>query len=167
MIKGIKKFSVKKNIEKHFSLRKNEPLINLNRIGLIVDANFNEQRLIKVLSTTFSLNSNQLSTIVFKENKGKEIEGAFFTEKDIDWRGVFKKESEVKSFLAQDFDLLINYFSRDNLALLLVAASAEAKLKAGFSHQEKRLNDMEILVQEEEPSLFVKEIKKYTDIIIK
>ena len=58
-----------------------------------------------------------------------------------------------------------DYFSRDNLALLLVAASAEAKLKAGFPHQEQRLNDMEILVQEEEPGLFVKELKKLRDYI--
>ncbi|WP_407660187.1 DUF6913 domain-containing protein [Mesonia profundi] len=167
MVKGIKKLSIEKAMEKRFSTRKKQDLHRLKRVGLIVDADAAEvEKLQSKLLSVFSLSKNQLSSLIFKENKEQEKEQEiYFSEKDFTWRGRLKKESKLNEFLAQDFDLLINYFSEDKLVLHWVSASAEAKLKVGLANEEKRLNDIEIVVKEEEIELFMSELKKYVNII--
>lgn len=164
---GIKRLSIQRAIEKRFSARKKQDLQSLKRVGLIVDPHaVDVEKLQAELLSAFSLSKNQLSSVVFKESKTDENEQEiYFSEKDFNLRGILKKESQLKDFLAQDFDLLVNYFSENNLALLLVSASAEAKLKVGLPHEEKRLNDIEIVVKKEESELFISELKKYVNII--
>lgn len=164
---SIKKFGIEKALEKRLLSRKKQDLHSLKRVALVVGSHsVDVERLQKKLLSAFSLSKNQLSSFIYKESKENEKEKEIcFSEKDFNWRGGLKKESRLNDFLAQDFDLLVNYFSENNLALQLVSASTEAKLKVGVAHEEKRLNDIEIVVKKEESGVFISELKKYVDII--
>ena len=53
-----------------------------------------------------------------------------FSEKDINWKGDFFQPS-FKSFLDQPFDLLIGYFTTNNLYLKSAVLQSKATFKAG------------------------------------
>lgn len=164
---SIKKISLEKALEKQLLSRKKHDLHSLKSVALIVDLHLVDvEKLQKKLLAAFSLSKNQLSSFIFDATGGDGKEHKIcFSEKDFNWRGRLKKESKLNDFLAQDYDLLVNYFSGNSLILQMVSASAEAKLKVGLAHEEKRLNDIEIVVKKEESEIFISELKKYVNII--
>ena len=61
--------------------------------------------------------------------------------------------------------MLVNYFETPQPELILLGVSTSAKIKVGFSQQDKKLNDLQINVSATEVDLFIKELKKYLAII--
>jgi hypothetical protein len=72
--------------------------------------------------------------LVFKDKikKNETFDYPVFSNKDLSWTATFDK-SEVKEFIAQKFDLLLNYYDTEKPALLLVSNQSKAAFKVGFA----------------------------------
>lgn len=89
-----------------------------------------------------------------------------FTEKDINWQGIFKQPN-FNSFLEQPLDLLIGYFNYSNLYLESAVLQSNAGLKVGFSGVNSKLYEIEITEKTSNLNAFAKELKKYLIILKK
>ena len=89
-----------------------------------------------------------------------------FHGKRLGWNAVFEENGNEAVFVQTEYDLLLNYFTEPTPELLILSASVKAKLKVGFPLREKRLNDLELLVEPKNHRLFVSELKKYLTVMI-
>ena len=78
-----------------------------------------------------------------------------------------KDKKEVKNFIAEPFDLLINYYDTEKVALLLVSNLSKASFKVGFASIDKRLNHFMIDTNAENYIVFMSELFKYLKILNK
>lgn len=89
-----------------------------------------------------------------------------FNPKDIGWKGTIKN-IELQSFLDKEFDVLISYYSSDELELKFLTGVSQAKFKIGILQADSRLNDLIIKTQVNEFNVFKKEVFKYLNILNK
>lgn len=163
MLQKLKINSAKKVIEEKLLSRRPKAVKNLQKVGVIIDADLLQNIKLKTIKKAFQSFSGSVTFIILSET---EIEGEqFFKRKDLAWKASFKPETAANKFQQQEFDLLINYFQEVKPALLVLSGSTSAKLKAGFSIEEKQMNDLEINVKPEEVDIFTSELKKYLSII--
>ncbi|OAD44696.1 DUF6913 domain-containing protein [Polaribacter atrinae] len=101
-----------------------------------------------------------------KKDKIKDTSFKYFTQKDINWSGVYIEPS-FKSFLDEPFDLLIGYFKEANLYLENAVLQSNATFKAGFSEVNSKLYELEISENTEQVEAFLLELKKYLQILKK
>ena len=106
--------------------------------------------------------------LVFKNKikKNDTFDYPVFSHKDLSWTATFDK-SEVKDFIAEKFDLLINYYDTEKAALLLVSNLSKANFKVGFLSVDKKLNHFMINTNAENYQVFVEELFKYLKILNK
>jgi hypothetical protein len=106
--------------------------------------------------------------LVFKNKikKNEVFDYPTFSHKDLSWRATVDKK-EVKDFVAQPFDLLINYYDTEKVALLLVSHLSKANFKVGFASIDKRLNHFMIDTNAENYKVFMDELFKYLKILNK
>jgi hypothetical protein len=90
----------------------------------------------------------------------------FFTEKDFNWKGEVKNKY-FKSFIEEPHDLLIGYFSKNNLYLENAVLRSNAKFKVGLANVNQSLYDMEIAEYPTKIESFLSELKKYLIILNK
>ncbi len=163
MLQKFKINSAKKVIEEKLLSRRPKAIQKMQKVGVIVDAELLQNLELKRLKNAIQSLSDSVTFIILSET---EIEGEqVFKRKDLAWKASFKPETAANEFQQQEFDLLINYFKEVKPALFVLSGSTSAKLKTGFSLEDKQMNDLEINVKPEEVSLFTSEVKKYLAII--
>ncbi|QLE02398.1 hypothetical protein HX109_12830 [Galbibacter sp. BG1] len=77
------------------------------------------------------------------------------------------KTSEMEEFLRREYDIVINYYSEDNIYLQLVSSLVKSNLKVGINNDEAGINDLVLKVNEKDFSQFTKELVKYLTILKK
>ena len=87
--------------------------------------------------------------------------------KFVEMRMIKKDKKEVKDFIKEPFDLLINYYDTEKVALLLVSHQSKAGFKVGFTSIDKRLNHFMINTNAENFKVFMDELFKYLKILNK
>ena len=109
-----------------------------------------------------------IKVLVFKDKikKNETFDYDVFSHKDLSWRGTVEKK-EVKNFIAEPFDLLVNYYDTEKVALLLVSHLSKASFKVGFASIDKRLNHFMIDTNAENYKVFMDELFKYLKILNK
>ena len=80
------------------------------------------------------------------------------------WHATVDKK-EVKDFIKEPFDLLINYYDTEKVVLLLVSHLSKASFKVGFATVDKRLNHFMIDTNAENYKVFMDELFKYLKIL--
>jgi hypothetical protein len=142
---------------------------NIKTVGIIFDESYfyEKEALVLELVKNGILESN-IKILVFKDKikKNELFDYPTFSHKDLSWRATFDK-SEVKDFIAQKFDLLINYYDTEKSALLLVSNQSKASFKVGFSSIDKKLNHFMIDTNAENYQIFIEELFKYLKILNK
>jgi hypothetical protein len=142
---------------------------NIKTVGIIFDESYFYEReaLVQELVKNGILESN-IKILVFKDKikKNELFDYPTFSHKDLSWTATFDK-SEVKDFIAQKFDLLINYYDTEKSALLLVSNQSKASFKVGFSSIDKKLNHFMIDTNAENYQIFIEELFKYLKILNK
>ena len=142
---------------------------NIKTVGIIFDESYfyEKEALVKELVKNGILESN-IKILVFKDKikKNELFDYPTFSHKDLSWTATFDK-SEVKDFIAQKFDLLINYYDTEKSALLLVSNQSKASFKVGFSSIDKKLNHFMIDTNAENYQIFIEELFKYLKILNK
>ncbi len=165
----IKNFFTQKIVKKSLS---NARLIDggtIKTVGIIFDESyFYEREALVGELVQNGIEKEHISVLVFKNKikKNEKFDYPVFSHKDLSWTATFSN-SEVKAFMAQPFDLLINYYDTEKSALLLVSNQSKAKFKAGFASIDKKLNHFMINTNAENYKVFVGELFKYLKILNK
>jgi hypothetical protein len=141
----------------------------IKTVGIIFDESYFYEReaLVQELVQN-GIEESDIKVLVFKNKikKNERFDYPVFSNKDLSWTATFDK-SEVKDFIAQKFDLLINYYDTEKSALLLVSNQSKAIFKVGFSSIDKKLNHFMINTNAENYKVFVDELFKYLKILNK
>lgn len=164
MLQQLKRYSAKQKI--HFFLAENRqfPEEKSTKIGIILDLDLvgNNFDLVE-LRHELDFPYEDFYPIVHSSQKPipEKYSLEEFDGKNLGWYASFKTGSKEQLFQEMEYDLLLNYFNQPVPELLILSASAKARLKVGFPLDEKRLNDLEIAVDPKNHQLFAKELKKY------
>lgn len=163
MFQKLKISSAKKYIENSIYDHRPKAVRQIDKLGVIIDEKVLNKIAYDQLKNAFSSLGKKVEMILFSE---KTEEGVLsFKRSDLGWKGVFKPETAAAKFQQEQFDVLVNYFETPQPELILLGVSTSAKIKVGFSQQDKKLNDLQINVSATEVDLFIKELKKYLAII--
>ena len=166
----LKDFSTKKIVKNSLSNVKHTASDKIiTTVGIIFDETyFNEREALVAELINNGIAEQNIKVLVFKDKikKNETFDYDVFSHKDLSWRGTVVKK-EVKNFIAEPFDLLINYYDTEKVALLLVSHLSKASFKVGFASIDKRLNHFMIDTNAENYKVFMDELFKYLKILNK
>jgi hypothetical protein len=166
----LKNFSTKKIVKNSLSNVKHLSSDTLIKtVGIVFDESYfyEKEALIEELIHN-GIDENSIRFLVYKDKikKNETFEYPIFSTKDLSWHGTVDKK-EVQDFIKEPFDLLINYYDTEKVALLLVSHLSKASFKVGFSTVDKRLNHFMINTNAENYKVFAEELFKYLKILNK
>lgn len=166
----LKDFATKKIVKNSLSNVKHVATDNvIKTVGIIFDESYFYEReaLVAELIQNGIVESN-IKVLVFKNKikKNETFDYPVFSHRDLSWTGTVDKK-EVKEFISEPFDLLINYYDTEKVALLLVSHLSKASFKVGFASIDKRLNHFMINTNAENYKVFMDELFKYLKILNK
>lgn len=120
------------------------------------------------LAEHIKIRPNKLKVIAFSEDKKETLNTwvSCYGPKDFGWNGSIKN-IELKSFLDEEFDALISYYTKEGLELKMITALSKAKFKIGILQTDSRLNDLIINTDINEFDVFKNEVFKYLTILNK
>ncbi len=170
ILKGFKEKSNKKYINKCTASRVVKPTdAIIKTIGVVVDGQqFSDLEWINQLAESLNVNLNNLKILSLFNTKKEEVSvyTNTFSEKDLGWKGQLKSQT-AKDFVDTKFDLLINLYQSDTLALQVVSAANQAQFKVGLYDANQDLNDLIIETKLDDKALFKTELIKYLNILNK
>jgi hypothetical protein len=138
-------------------------------VGILFDETYfyEKESLVQSL-ISFGIVADNISTLVYKDviKKNETFDYPTFSHKDLSWKATFDN-SAVKEFVAQRFDLLINYYDMPKSPLLVVSNQSKAVFKVGFASIDKKLNHFIINTTAEKHEIFMAELAKYLKILNK
>nr|WP_240034589.1 hypothetical protein [Flavobacterium silvisoli] len=141
----------------------------IKTVGIVFDETYFYEReaLVQELIQN-GIEENNIKVLVYKDKikKNETFEYPVFSHKDLSWHATFDKR-EVNDFIKEPFDLLINYYDTEKVALLLVSHLSKAGFKVGFTSIDKRLNHFMINTNAENYKVFMDELFKYLKILNK
>ena len=166
----LKNFFTQKIVKKSIANVNHIPLNKtIQTVGIIFDESyFYEKEALVAELVQNGIQASAINYLVYKDliKKKETFDYPTFCHKDLSWTATFDK-SEVKDFIAQKFDLLINYYDTEKSALLLVSNQSKANFKVGFSSIDKKLNHFMIDTNAENYKVFIEELFKYLKILNK
>ncbi|WP_396195602.1 DUF6913 domain-containing protein [Flavobacterium sp.] len=166
----LKDFSTKKIVKKRLSNVKHLTSEGeIKTVGIIFDETyFNEREALVKELLQKGIGEKDVKVLVFKDKikKNEQFDYPTFSYKDLSWHGTVDKK-EVNDFIAEPFDLLINYYDTEKASLLLVSHLSKAVFKVGFASIDKRLNHFMINTNAENYKVFADELFKYLRILNK
>jgi hypothetical protein len=169
-LKYIKDFFTLKLIKKNLSNVKISGIESkIQTVGILFDETyFNEKEALIQALLSFGIESKNVHFLVYKDviKKNETFDYPTFSHKDLSWKATFEN-SEVKAFMAQHFDLLINYYDMPKSPLLAVSNQSKAVFKVGFASIDKKLNHFIINTTAEKHEEFMAELVKYLKILNK
>ncbi len=165
-----KDFSTKKIVKNSLSNVKHIASDKIIKtVGIIFDESYfyEKEALVEELIQN-NIAENDIKVLVYKDKvkKNEVFDYPTYTYRDLSWNGTVDKQ-EVKDFVNEPFDLLINYYDTEKAALLLVSHSSKASFKVGFATVDKRLNHFMINTNAENYKVFIEELFKYLKILNK
>ncbi len=168
---GIQQFFIDKKIKeaatKAKKTKEQNLLSKITKVAIFVDETtaFDDKKFIE-LQQIIKLDNRQFNILTYKDKKSNfnEFRGAVVLQNEINWQGKVTS-NEVKSFLEQEFDLLIDYTLANNQKKQLIVANIKAALKVGILDENDSLYDFMIEVDPQEISMFNKELVRYLTIL--
>ena len=141
----------------------------VSTVGILVDETLfkKKEALIDQLINN-GIDVNNIRLLVFKDKiqKKETYNYPIFSQSDLSLIGkIINKDAEV--FIAEPFDLLINYYDLEKVSLIIATNESKAKFKVGFETIDKRLNHFIIESKIEDYDIFVTELFKYLKILNK
>ena len=139
----------------------------IQTIGCIVDLDsFDHTDVFYELLEEFSLAPNAIKIIGYKSyyDKNSPYATPIFSDKDLGWKGDIEN-SYALEFLTREYDLLINYYTSENLLMQLMTIKTKARIRVGFGEVDKVYNDLILNVPYKDFSLFKQELSKYLKVL--
>jgi hypothetical protein len=166
----IKDFFVKRILKKNFqSTRSSLGSDIIRTVGLLVDESSSLAANIIVASLiSQGILKQNIDVLVYneKQKKDKNHKLPSYSIGDLNWDGSLRSGT-ANEFIANEFDLLINYYELEKAALLAVSYNSKANFTVGFSTVDKQLNDLIIKTAAEDQLVFINETFKYLKILNK
>ena len=166
----IKDFSTKKIVKNSLSNVKHITSDSvIKTIGIIFDESyFHEREALVIELIQNGIAEADIKILVYKNKikKNQLFDYPVFCHNDLSWRGTIYK-NEVVEFVKEPFNLLINYYDTEKVALLLASHLSKASFKVGFASIDKRLNHFMINTNAENYKVFMDELFKYLKILNK
>ncbi|MBU3681055.1 MAG: hypothetical protein FGM16_03845 [Flavobacterium sp.] len=166
----IKDFFTLKLINKNLSNVKLSAIDNrIHTVGILFDESyFTEKEALVQELLEQGIQPTAIQVLVFKNTikKNETFSYPTFSHKDLSWKATFEN-TEVKAFIAQRFDMLINYYDMPKSPLLVVSNQSKALFKVGFASIDKKLNHFIINTTAENHTVFMSELVKYLKILNK
>ena len=169
MIANLKQKSIQKEYDK---LLQKQPVTNdkqgkVKKVAVVLD----NEALVNVITSNmlniFPFQKQDITFLVYREfSKKQEATPLFFTEKEIGYKASLKSDN-LKNFVKNDYDLLINYTKMSNLYTNVITLQSQAKLKAGFAEIDDRLFDIVVSDPTFNEAVLNQELKKYLTILNK
>ncbi|GAB5474328.1 MAG: hypothetical protein Mars2KO_24270 [Maribacter sp.] len=173
MFKGIKdKFKYKSGL-KFLKDQLKQPFPEVKRkkgitaIACLVDLDsFENANLFYEFVDEFSLRPNAVKIIGYKNyyDKNSPYATPVFSDKDLGWNGAIEN-SYVLEFLSREYDLLVNYYTVDNLLLQLMSVKTRARVRVGFMEVDEQYNDLILATPMNDFKTFKQELKKYLRVL--
>jgi hypothetical protein len=116
-----------------------------------------------------SVTANAIEVVAFTNDKKKDQSNeliATYDGTDLGWNGTIK-DANLKTFINTDFDLLISYYTEDNILLKLLTTASKSKFKVGILQEDERINDLIIKTELNDFKTFKIELEKYLKILNK
>jgi len=165
-----KNFYIKKYVKNKLSnvtnLFQNAKVIT---VGILIDETlFNKKEALIDQLINNGIDVNNIRLLVFKDKilKKETYNYPIFSQSDLSWIAkIINKDAEA--FIAEPFDLLINYYDVEKVSLIIATNESKAKFKVGFESIDKRLNHFIIESKIEDYGIFVTELFKYLKILNK
>ncbi|MEO0527100.1 MAG: hypothetical protein AAFZ89_07730 [Bacteroidota bacterium] len=168
-LKGLKdKFKYKSGL-KYLREELNNPSAEVSRnkgitsVGCIVDLDkFNDTNRFFEFVDDFELRPEAVKIIGYKDyyDKNSPYATPVFSDKDLGWNGDIEN-SYALEFLSREYDLLINYYTDENLMLQLMSIKTGARIRVGFGEVDKKLNDLILNASISDFDTFKQELRKY------
>jgi hypothetical protein len=141
----------------------------IKTVGILIDESyfFNTNDLIKEVVSN-GITETDIKVIVYRDvlKKNEMYSYPAFGLKDFNLKGATELQS-INEFVAEEFDLLINYYDVEKPLLLLLTNNSKAKFKVGFTSIDKRLNHLTISCNVENYKVFTHELFRYLKILNK
>jgi len=173
MFKGIKdKFKQKSGL-KFLKEELQKPFAEVVRtkgitsIACLVDLDqFENANLFYEFVEDFSLRPNAVKIIGYKSyyDKNSPYATPVFSDKDLGWNGAIEN-SYVLEFLSREYDMLVNYYTEENLLLQLMSVKTRARVRVGFKEVDARYNDLILDTSMKDFKTFKQELKKYLKVL--
>ena len=162
-----------KSIEKQYNkLIEKQPLTNnkqgkIKSVAIILDNEALVNVIMANLTNKLPFKKENIRFLVYKaHSKEVEEDPMFFTEKEIGYQASLKSDN-LKNFVKNDYDLLINYTKNTNLYTNVITLHSQAKVKAGFAEVDNRLFDLIVSDTSYNEAVLNQELKKYLTILNK
>ncbi|MCW5516534.1 DUF6913 domain-containing protein [Muriicola sp. Z0-33] len=172
-LKGLKdKFKYKSGLKFLKQELKSPPEIidrsgGISQIGVIVDMDeFEKTELFYEFIEDFNLRPNAVKIIGYKSyyDKNSPYATPVFSDKDLGWNGAIEN-SYALEFLSREYDLLVNYYSKDRLLLKLMTIKTKARINVGFPEVDRHLNDLIMETSIKDFKTFKQELRKYLGVL--
>ncbi len=169
MINKLKHKSIQKTYDKAIvkAVSKNHNKTKVKRVAILLDSESLENVMLANLTNELSFKKENIEVLVYKEySKKQDASPTFFTNNDFGFKASLKSDN-LKNFVKNDYDLLINYIKTPNLYANMITLLSQADLKAGFAGVDDRLYDIVISDEGLNEAVLNKELKKYLTILNK
>ncbi|MAZ26088.1 MAG: hypothetical protein CL868_03290 [Cytophagaceae bacterium] len=164
---SLKRKSLKRNLEKIIDKGNGpQPSSSLKNAGILLDYTaFQDVSALKQMLQDLKKGVNYEVICHVKNLKGEEnlTEGKF-DDKAITTQMKIK-DAGLKNFVEKPFDLLISYYTSENLPLHCATALSKAKFKVGLPTAGTAVNDLVLNVPLGDVATFREELKKYLKIL--
>ena len=173
MFKGIKDKLKYKSGLKFLKQELGKPINIANRthgissVGVIVDMDKIENTdQFYQLQEEYSLRPNAVKIIGYKNyyDKNSPYSTPVFSDKDLGWNGAIEN-SYALEFLSREYDLLVNYYTEENLLIQLMSIQTKARFRVGFKAVDQHYNDLILDVPLSDFKTFKSELKKYLSVL--
>lgn len=140
----------------------------INYIGVLADSRlFGSYDISRNLSQKFNMPHKNFEIIIFENLIDDFVTQHYntFSEKDFGMYGKIKAQN-VSGFVNTNYDLLINYCTRESIYATLVAIQSKATFKVGFANEKlQHLYDFMIVTEGNKIDIFNDELAKYLQIL--
>jgi len=173
MFKGIKDKFKHKSAVKFLNAELKKPVQTVQRtrgitsLACIVDLdNFDDANLFYEFVEDYNLRPNAVKIIGYKSfyDKNSPYSTPVFSDKDLGWNGDIEN-SYVHEFLSREYDLLVNYYTQENLMIQLMSVKTKARVRVGFKEVDQIYNDIILDSPMKNFKVFKAELKKYLGVL--
>lgn len=173
MFKGIKDKFKHKSAVKFLQAELKKPAETVVRtrgitsLACIVDLdNFDDVNLFYEFVEDFRLRPNAVKIIGYKSfyDKNSPYSTPVFSDKDLGWNGDIEN-SYALEFLSREYDLLVNYYTQENLMIQLMSVKTRARVRVGFKEVDQIYNDIILDSPLKDFKTFKAELKKYLAVL--
>ncbi len=168
----LKKIKAKKFLRKHLAKQRileTDEIRSISSVACIVNLDeFEDAEALFALAEDLNIQKDRFSIIGCTRMPGKyeDSQIPLLSLKDFNWK-LQIKGGDVKTFLDKEYDILINYFTKEKHSLLYVSTLTRAGIRFGFKRLNHQYNDVIFKIDTHNAGLFRSELLKYLKVMNK